>query len=190
MPTTIDYPELRQLLSDAHAVTGPAEAHGSLVGSLCAVNGFSLDDWLSEILPEGEIATSTEHILGEMYRQTVGALLGADMQFELLLPDESESLEERARSLGLWCNGFLYGLGTNGAKDPRELPTDAAEVVQDLGEISRAGVDLQDSEESNEVAYTELVEFVRVGVQLVFEELGQRRAPPPPPSVAGPKTLH
>jgi uncharacterized protein YgfB (UPF0149 family) len=45
------------------------------------------------------------------------------------------------------------------------------EVVRDLSEITRVGIDEDDSGESNESAFTELVEFVRVGVQLVFAEL-------------------
>ena len=45
------------------------------------------------------------------------------------------------------------------------------EIVRDLGEITRAGVDASDSQEANESALAELVEFVRVGVQLVFDEL-------------------
>ena len=190
MSVASPYPELSQLFSDSHAVTEPAEAHGALVGALCAVGSYTLEDWLSEILPEGSINEATGFALRNLYQQTAGALLATDMQFEMLIPDEAESLEERTRALGLWCNGFLYGLGSNGAGDPRELPADAAEIVQDLGEISRAGVDLQDTDEANETAYAELVEFVRVGVQLVYEELGQRRSPLPPPSLAAPKTLH
>jgi uncharacterized protein YgfB (UPF0149 family) len=113
------------------------------------------------------------------------------MQFELLIPDDTDTLEERTRALGLWCNGFLYGLGCNGAGDPRQLPADAAEIVRDLGEISQAGVDAQDSDEANETAFAELLEFVRVGVQLVFEELGQQRTPLPTPApVATSATLH
>jgi hypothetical protein len=40
------------------------------------------------------------------------------------------------------------------------------------------GVDGEE-EEQNESAYAELVEFVRVGVQIVFEELESLRAPQP-----------
>ena len=36
-------------------------------------------------------------------------------------------------------------------------------------------------EEANESAYAELVEFVRVGVQLLFEELAVRPRPGAPP---------
>jgi uncharacterized protein YgfB (UPF0149 family) len=40
-------------------------------------------------------------------------------------------------------------------------------------------VDPEQDEEANESAYGELVEFVRVGVQLLFEELGSARGAAP-----------
>jgi uncharacterized protein YgfB (UPF0149 family) len=52
--------------------------------------------------------------------------------------------------------------------------------VRDFIEISHAGVEEEASDEANEAAYAELVEFVRVGVQLLFEELGVARAPAAP----------
>ena len=74
------------------------------------------------------------------------------MEFELLLPEDEAPIEERTRALSLWCNGFLYGLGTTGAADPAGLSTDAGEVVRDLTEITRAGVDVADGAEENEAA--------------------------------------
>ena len=53
--------------------------------------------------------------------------------------------------------------------------------MRDLTEITRAGVDASDGEEANESALAELTEFVRVGVQLVFDELEplrERHIPP------------
>jgi uncharacterized protein YgfB (UPF0149 family) len=41
-------------------------------------------------------------------------------------------------------------------------------------------VDAAQGEESNEAAYAELVEFTRVGVQLLFEELAALRRPSTP----------
>jgi uncharacterized protein len=60
------------------------------------------------------------------------------------------------------------------------LPGEAGEVVRDFAEITRAGVDADEEQESNESAYAELVEFVRVGVQLLFEELASARRPVAP----------
>ncbi len=175
-----NYPELQRLLSHSHAVTEPAEAHGTLAGALCASGGgYSLEDWLAEILPEGPVAGDTDIALRGLYDATVEALIGTDMQFDLLIPDDEQSLELRVEALSLWCNGFLYGLGTNGASDPDKLPGDAGEIVRDLTQISQAGLDANDGIEANESALAELVEFVRVGVQLVFDELGLLRQTPP-----------
>ena len=52
--------------------------------------------------------------------------------------------------------------------------------MRDLTEITRAGVDVADGAEENEAALAELVEFVRVGVQLMFDEAGRQRPAPPP----------
>jgi uncharacterized protein len=183
------YSEFEHVLRTAHAVTEPAEAHGSLVGALCVVEGYAFEDWLSEILPEGDIDAATEASLRTLYESTSESLAAADMQFELLCPEEDSSIEQRTQALGLWCNGFIYGLGVNGGKDPRQLPGDAGEIVRDLAEVARASVDAGDDEEVNESAYAELVEFVRVGAQLVHEELADSRTPPTPRPPAS-ATLH
>jgi uncharacterized protein YgfB (UPF0149 family) len=73
--------------------------------------------------------------------------------------------------LALWCTGFLYGLGTGQISDLDALNGDVGEIVRDFTEISRATGDDADADESNEQAYAELVEFIRVGAQVVFEEL-------------------
>lgn len=172
-----NYAELQRLMADCRALTEPAEAHGSLAGALCASEGYGLTDWLAEILPEDAAQGPAPGWLRQLYDETRSALGGAQMQFDLLMPDDDEPIELRAAALTSWCNGFVYGLGTGGAADPERLPGDAGEIVRDLAEITRAGVDEREGEEANEAALAELVEFVRVGVQVVFEELGELRAP-------------
>ena len=44
-------------------------------------------------------------------------------------------------------------------------------------QITRAAVDEDCDEESDEAAYTELVEYVRVAAQLAYEELAELREP-------------
>jgi uncharacterized protein len=93
------------------------------------------------------------------------------MEFAPLLPEDEAPIETRAAALGAWCQGFLYGLGTSSLSDATALPGDVGEVVRDLTEITHVAADSAESLESNEGAYAELVEFVRVGVQLLFDEL-------------------
>jgi uncharacterized protein len=178
-----NYAQIQRLMSASRALSEPAEAHGTLAGALCATGAYQLEDWLAEVLPEGAAPGTAAPLLRGIYEQTRAALSGTQMQFELLLPDEAEPIERRTEALTLWCNGFVYGLGSSGAPDPEQLPGDAGEIVRDLAQIMRAGVDEREGLETNEAALAELVEFVRVGVQVVFEELGVLRQAPPPPGL-------
>ncbi|MGA8706842.1 MAG: UPF0149 family protein [Steroidobacteraceae bacterium] len=168
-----DYSHIQSTLAASHALTGAAEAHGTLAGALCALVPYRLEDWLAEILPDGSGSGNggADPALQTLYEATVAALSDGQMGFEPLIPPEDRPIEERTQALTAWCSGFLYGLGTNGAADPQRLPGDLGEIVRDLTEITRADVDAADSAEANESALAELVEFVRVGVQLVFDEL-------------------
>ena len=177
MASQSNYAQVQCLLSEYRAVTEPAEAHGTLAGALCATGAYRLEDWLADILPEGAASGAATAQLRDVYDETRAALTGTQMQFKLLMPDDAQPMELRTEALTLWCNGFVFGLGTSGAPDPAHLPGEAGEIVRDLAQIMRAGVDEREGLEANEAALAELVEFVRVGVQVVFEELGALRHP-------------
>jgi len=188
MVAAADYTEIQHALSEAHSLADAAEAHGTLAGSLCATGGYRFEDWLAEILPEGEAGPQETDALRGLFERTAGALGGLEMEFAPLLPHDEEPLDARATALGQWCQGFLYGLGSSSLSDIKGLPGDVGEVVRDLSEITQVGVDAEEGLESNEGAYAELVEFVRVGVQLVFDELEPLRDSPRPSDSEG--SLH
>jgi uncharacterized protein YgfB (UPF0149 family) len=50
-----------------------------------------------------------------------------------------------------------------------------SDIIKDLLQITRAGLDEESDEEDNEAAYVELVEYVRVAAQLCYEELADIR---------------
>jgi len=83
-----------------------------------------------------------------------------------------------------WCDGFLFGLGAGEIKDFAQLPDDVNEISHDLAEISRAYHE-DESTEADELAYAELIEYVRVGVLVIYEALRLTRE-----SRAGNKVLH
>jgi hypothetical protein len=165
-----------------------AEFHGALVGLLCAKGKVDQSEWLVQVAPgdAGDLLLSeTRDSLSLLHGETVRQLNDPVLEFEPLLPDESDSLGERVEALGEWCLGFLLGLTEGGVGDPEQLPGDASEVVRDLVNLSRAGAyEFSDSEEDEE-AYAELLEYVRAGVLLVNEELNPTKAAP-----LGAGTLH
>ena len=177
-----DYIRIQTLLARARSLADAAEAHGTLAGCLCGAADYAFEDWLREILPEGRAEPAAVATLRELYTSTAQALLQPDMEFELLLPADAQPIAARTAALAAWCQGFLYGLGAGAIPDAGGLPGEAGEIVRDFAEITRAGVDTGEEQESNESAYAELVEFVRVGVQLLFEELAAARRLPAPSS--------
>jgi uncharacterized protein YgfB (UPF0149 family) len=102
------------------------------------------------------------------------------MEFVLLLPEDAEPLPVRTAALAEWCQGFLYGLGAGGIPDASRpagrCRGDRARLRRDHACRGGSGAGRA---EANESAYGELVEFVRVGVQLLFEELGSARGAAP-----------
>jgi uncharacterized protein YgfB (UPF0149 family) len=65
-----------------------------------------------------------------------------------------------------------------------------ADIIKDMLQITRASADDDGDEESNEIAYTELVEYLRVAAQLTYEELADFRHPDSQLPPDGAKTLH
>ena len=172
---SVDYTAMQRVLSQAGALTDAPEAHGTLAGAFCSADDYRFESWLAELFADGNASAEPTSVLREMFDHTRASLHADDLQFVALLPQDEEPLAARAEALGQWCQGFLYGLGTNPIPHPDSLPADVAEVVRDLSSIVQVGVDETEDQEANESAYAELVEFVRIGVQLLFEELAPYR---------------
>ena len=172
MMSEILFSDFEDVLAGAGSHADAAEAHGCLCGALCSMSLYRMQDWINEVLPDAKaLSPESAAVLERVFEATTASFGEQGMEFEPLLPDDDEPLNGRASALGLWCTGFLYGLGAGKISDLGGLPGDVGEIVRDFSEISRAAGDDSESDESNEQAYTELVEFIRVGAQVVFEEL-------------------
>jgi uncharacterized protein YgfB (UPF0149 family) len=124
---------------------------------------------------EGEART----LLLILYKNSAVQLEDPEYGFTPLLPDDDRSMAERVGALARWCEGFLLGLGLGGVREQSALPGDSAEVMKDFVEISRLGHDEGKEKEEDEGAYAEIVEYVRMAVLLVYEELRPMRAARP-----------
>jgi len=179
-----DIPQLEDLLFNVDAALGATESHGALCGMLCAQGATEASQWMLCVLGEHDETSKALQQVGkkllEIHKITVEQMNDTDADFELMLPDDDEPLEMRVEALGMWCQGFVYGLAVGGIKEDTVLPEDSKELIQDILEISRAGyvadneaelaTDEEDSEE-DEVAFMEVCEYVRMGILLIYEEL-------------------
>ena len=114
-------------------------------------------------------------LLGTLHDETLRQLDTTDFDFELLLPDDEAGLADRVDAMADWCDGFVFGVGAAG-RAIADLPADSAEFLGDAMEIARARSDSVSGGEDDEAAYTEVVEYVRVGVLLVRTECAGARA--------------
>lgn len=173
--TQCSYAELDQTLQSAAADSTASEAHGLLSGTLCVAGKTGPGLWLEHLLGEGNTLSaaasdSSDMLLtlqSDILRQFNDDVFG----FELLLPADDELLSSRTAALSQWCAGFLFGLALGGFREELAMPDNVSEVMKDFSEISRAGFTSDATDEADETAYMEIVEYVRMGVLLFYEEL-------------------
>jgi uncharacterized protein len=180
----VTFREVARVLESAGSQVVAAEGHGCLCGALCTSPDYTLERWLEELVAIDDEDQDGSHEEGDrapddalrlLFSDTQRALRGDEMEFEPLLPDDDEPLERRAVALSQWCQGFLYGFGTGKPTRDEDLKGQVNEVLRDLSHIAAAAVDVGAAGEDEEEAYAEVVEYLRVGVQLVHDEMTAAR---------------
>ncbi len=162
-------------LQDAEADYNAAEAQAIACGLLVVNIASDKIGWVKLIFGEVGVDNSKQHkaikLAGELFDDIKKQLQDSNLGFDLLLPEEDESLYARVTALQQWCAGFLLGMAMAGVKDHKSLPEDSRELLADITEIGTEGeFDLEDVEQSEE-AYAEISEYVRMGILLINEEL-------------------
>ena len=169
----IDYTGLNELLWQAQADASAANCHGFLCGQIC-VAGMPEEDLWQEYL---DVQSDNDTLVFECYQEIhhlvadIAELIrSSDLDFRIMLPDEGSTLADRLQALSEWCEGFLNGLGLGAAQGGLPLTEDCQEIVDDYTKISRVGLE-DEGDENDEQALTELIEYVRVGALLIFDEM-------------------
>ncbi len=165
-----------------------AELHGQWCGMLCAQPLLPESDALTRTLPQVPEGRARER-LHELWATTRAMFESGQFDFQPLLPDDEARLESRVEALGHWAQGFLLGLDRMGLTDHKSLPGELPGIAEDMGKLAAAESYALDDEEQDENAYMELVEYLRVAVQLFREELQARQAEKGGTDQAGP-TVH
>ena len=197
MLSDIDHDTLNDALSRCGATWDAAQAHGLLSSRLAIIGLEGGLDWLHQVLegsdPANALRSECEDLLNTLFQMTYLQLSERLSDFAPLLPDDRDNAINRAMAMGHWCEGFLHGLvsADHGDALKERLAADPlADIIKDMLQITRAIVDEESDDETNEVAYVELVEYLRVAAQLTYEELAEFRQPGVESTNDGPETLH
>jgi len=157
-----------------------AEVHGTVVGAIAhhMKTGIS-PNLLHLIEPQADAGSGQfsqlNELLYDLYRENSEFLLEGKENFDLLLPDDDASLEERTASLAAWAHGYLLGLLHSDTFSIDQLPESGAEIARDIMQISEAAAGADDETEED-WALAELQEYLKVGSQLIFEFIYSARA--------------
>lgn len=173
---TIDHDSVDNAIQKMEGDASPSEMHGTLCGMLSINPLIDSKTWLNELLPKfnsEDLLHQEIHTLFEnLHQETKSQLNDPDCDFQLILPNDDDTLEIRTIAISDWCQGYLAGLSMSGVKDLRTLPEHAQEICHDFIEISRAPANYEvECSEEDEAALMELVEYIRVAVLLIYEEL-------------------
>jgi len=174
------FDELSRMLDQLGSMTGLSECHGLITGYLCVKREFDGPEELCAILEVPSVRFGNGHsvaILESLASETFRQLESEDCEFQPLLPDDTEPLTDRIAALGEWCHGFLLGVGFSGYQKIPDLAFESREFIQDLTALTRAGTSPGASEEDDERAFSEVVEYIRAGVLLFREEALHRVNP-------------
>ena len=173
-------PAYDQITADFHnaldSAANVSESHGMVCAFVCAGHKMNGRSWLEALMGtlDNQIhnVEATRHLLIHLYEISSQQLKDPALGFQLLLPDDEDGINLRVESLSLWCQGFLAGLGLAGIQTPDfDDNEEVAEVIEDLIEISHVDHNFLDGNEDDEVAYSEILEYVRMAVILLYGEL-------------------
>ncbi|WP_394393819.1 UPF0149 family protein [Shewanella woodyi] len=182
-PPSLRIDNLKAALNAADIAQHPVEVHGALVGLICGGIEQSRREWsasLLELMNDGQaLPESLQHLIDELYQDTLARISDVDFGFSPMLPEEEEPVSVRVEALSLWVQSFLTGLAIVQPK-LHNASADVREVIKDLAEIALVEFDVADDDES-EAAYMELTEFAKMAALLCYSEFG----PEPSESQAG-----
>lgn len=171
------YRDLDRKLKNSRWNSGASEAHGLLSALACrGVPGDRLRTkaWLFQLSEPADI-----DLLDGMYGLILRDLQSDDFQFTLLLADDGFSDAQRIESLADWCDGFVHGVfhdgwGVGAADNKTRLdgvPDRVRESINDIMEISRMSSNSDNDNDATERQLFEIEEYLRVAIQIIFEEL-------------------
>ncbi len=173
------YQAVREALGQASAVVSPSEAHGLLCGLLTVGKVQNMDGTLwvraitSDLESDVQLAPDKAKVLSLLFNLTKEMFEELEFNFTLLVPEEDVALTARAEELGMWCQGYLSGLGLGDINLDSIKNDEVNDILHKISEISQIDYEHLDVSEADESAFVEVSEFIRIAVMSLHLEVLQ-----------------
>ena len=171
------FTEVEEVLVRHRTQVTASEFHGMLSGLICAgVGEDDIENWLPILCFENQYLSDDEYKPFEdnvrsAYLEILKGLESFGVGFNLLLPEDADSLTTRVGAMTTWCRGYLKAMIGYCEISIEQLPEDCIEFLDDVQQISELEHEQDPDDEELEASFMTLGEHLRVGVQLVYEQM-------------------
>lgn len=169
----VNYNELSEMLRQSQSVSCAADCHGFLCAQICVSEHSERDVWEEYLDLQSdderlvhECCEEIDALIAEIRR----LLISPDFDFQLMLPDDETPLPDRVNALSEWCHGFLNGFALGRHTGIIMDHEESKELLENFAKICNIGVD-EVTDETDEQALFELVEYVRMGAIYIYDRL-------------------
>lgn len=174
------YEDFDSVLSSSHLSYSPAMLHGLMTGFLCVGRAAEAETYLRALLQKNQQGMTRSVMLGvfSVLAVTQQQLNQFEFEFELMLPEDSVSIQMRAKAFSEWCQGFLQGLELSQVSFEDIDEEDVLDALQHFNDFAALDHDSLNEGEDDERSLMEVVEYSRVAVIRIRDEFLQTAGEP------------
>ncbi|KTC86858.1 UPF0149 family protein [Legionella brunensis] len=151
-----------------------SELHGVMCGYLCAGVPTEGEAYLRALMVKNkkdDVTRAAALAMFDVFSISQQQLANFDFEFQLLLPDEQESLVVRAQAFSEWCEGFTQGMTMAGVSYEQLQEEEAQEALQHILEFAQLDYETLEVDEEDEKALVEVSEYARMAVLRIYGDL-------------------
>ena len=168
-----NYDEFAETIAVLALQVSASLLHGMMCGYLCAGADNQGEAYVRALLnnKKDEVSRNAVLALFAVFSISQQQIYNFDFEFQMLLPDDGQSLLERAQAFSEWCEGFTQALTLAGVNTNQFYEEEAQEAFQHLIEFAELDCDSLDVGENDEQALMEVSEYTRMAVLRLHSDL-------------------
>jgi uncharacterized protein len=161
-------------ISTLNLSVSSSNLHGVICGYLCAGAIRGGDAYIRALMaahPKNETTRTAALALFNLFAITEQQMNRQICEFELLLPDEQEPLDLRAKAFSEWCEGYMQGAALVGLEQHDFENEETKEALQHISEFANLDYQTIEISEEDERSFMEVCEYTRVAVMHIHTDL-------------------
>jgi len=147
--------------------------HGIMCGYLSAGANIDGETYIRALMAQqrDEGTREAARALFNLYTITEQQITHQDYEFEMLLPDEHETLNDRAKAFTEWCEGYTQGLAMLGIQHHEFDDEETKEAFQHIQEFANLDYEAIEVTQDDERSFMEVCEYTRIAVMHIYTDL-------------------